>query len=136
MENILNSISDIFLGNGAIIAIGCMIVGLFIKGTFTKIPNNFIPLINIVLSLILGFIIPGTFEDKDIVSKVILLICLGFTSVGIYEGLCILIKNRFSVDVKKIVNNIFSKTEIEEESIVESEPDYQEEIVDETDIIE
>lgn len=109
MDNILTSISDLFLGNGIVIIIGCMIVGLFVKGSFKKVPNKYIPFINIGISIILGFAIPGTFEDKDIVSKVIILMFLGLSSVGLYESLCIILKDRFSIDIKKIVSK-FSNT--------------------------
>lgn len=109
MDNILTSISDLFLGNGIVIIIGCMIVGLFVKGSFKKVPNKYIPFINIGISLILGFTIPGTFEDKDIVSKVIILMFLGLSSVGLYESFCIILKDRFSIDIKKIVSK-FSNT--------------------------
>ena len=61
-----------------------------------------------VIAVILGFIIPGTFEDEFIVSKIILLIFIGFSSVGLYEALCLLIKDRFSVDIKKIYNNLIN----------------------------
>lgn len=109
MENIISSISDIFLGNGIIIIIGCMIAGLFIKGSFKKIPNKYIPFINMCISIILGFVIPGTYADRDTVSKVILLMFIGLSSVGLYEVLCIMLKDRFSIDVKKIVSK-FSNT--------------------------
>ena len=109
MDNILTSISDLFLGNGIVIIIGCMIVGLFVKGSFKKVPNKYIPFINIGISIILGFTIPGTFEDKDIVSKVIILMFLGLSSVGLYESFCIILKDRFSIDIKKIVSK-FSNT--------------------------
>lgn len=109
MDNILTSISDLFLGNGIVIIIGCMIAGLFVKGSFKKVPNKYIPFINIGISLILGFAIPGTFEGKDIVSKVIILMFLGLSSVGLYESFCIILKDRFSIDIKKIVSK-FSNT--------------------------
>ena len=108
MDDILTNITDLFLGNGIIIIIGCLIVGMFLKGTFKSIPNKFIPYINAVVAVILGFIIPGTFEDEFIVSKIILLIFIGFSSVGLYEALCLLIKDRFSVDIKKIYNNLIN----------------------------
>lgn len=112
MENILSSISDLFLGNGIIIIIGCMIAGLFIKGSFKKIPNKYIPFINMGISIILGFVIPGTFSDRDTVSKVILLMFLGLSSVGLYEMLCITLKDRFSIDVKKIVSKFSNNTDL------------------------
>ena len=108
MDDILTNITDLFLGNGIIIIIGCLVVGMFLKGTFKSIPNKFIPYINAVIAVILGFIIPGTFEDEFIVSKIILLIFIGFSSVGLYEALCLLIKDRFSVDIKKIYNNLIN----------------------------
>ena len=38
---------------------------------------------------------------------------LGLSSVGLYEALCIILKDRFSIDVKKIVSK-FSTGEKEE----------------------
>lgn len=124
MDYILSAISDLFVGNGLIIVLADIIVGLFIKGSFSKIPNKFIPYINIVLSLILGFVIPGTFEDRDVVSKVILLIFLGFASVGVYEALCTIFKERFSIDIKKILAkySLGSNEVIESNSITEEDP--------------
>lgn len=118
MENILSSISDLFLGNGIIIIIGCMVVGLFLKGTFKKFPNKFIPFINICISIILGFVIPNTYSDRDIVSKVIILMFLGLSSVGLYETLCIILKDRFSIDIKKIISK-FSTGENDEDDEME-----------------
>ena len=106
MDDILTNITDLFLGNGIIIIIGCLVVGMFLKGIFKSIPNKFSPYINAIVAVILGFIIPGTFEDEFIISKIILLIFIGFSSVGLYETLCLLIKDRFSVDIKKIYNNL------------------------------
>ena len=120
MESILSSISDLFLGNGIIIIIGCMIVGMFLKGTFKKLPNKFIPFINIGISIVLGFLIPDTYSDRDIVSKVIILMFLGLSSVGLYEALCIIIKDRFSIDIKKMISK-FSAGEKEENNDDEME---------------
>ena len=106
MDDILTNITDLFLGNGIIIVIGCLIIGMFLKGSIKKLPNKFIPYINAIIAVILGFIIPGTFEEEFIVSKIILLMFLGFSSVGLYEALCLLIKDRFSIDIKKVYGNI------------------------------
>ena len=73
MDDILTNITDLFLGNGIIIVIGCLIIGMFLKGSIKNLPNKFIPYINTVIAVILGFIIPGTFEEEFIVSKIILL---------------------------------------------------------------
>lgn len=108
MDDILTNITDLFLGNGIIIVIGCLIIGMFLKGSIKNLPNKFIPYINTVIAVILGFIIPGTFEEEFIVSKIILLMFLGLSSVGLYEILCLLVKDRFSVDIKKIYNNIIN----------------------------
>lgn len=106
MDDILTNVSDLFLGNGIIIVIGCMLVGTIIKGSIKKIPNKFIPYINAIVAIILGFMIPGTCEGESIVSKVVILAFLGLSSVGLYEALCIAIKERFSIDIKRIYNNI------------------------------
>lgn len=107
MEDILTNISSLFFGNGIIIVLACIMVGLLIKGTFDKIPNKCIPFINIVVSVVLGFIIPDTYSEKDVISKVILLCFLGLSSVGLYEALCIVVKERFSIDIKNIVNKFY-----------------------------
>ena len=108
MDDILTNITDLFLGNGIIIVIGCLIIGMFLKGSIKKLPNKFIPYINAIIAVILGFIIPGTFEEEFIVTKIILLMFLGFSSVGLYEALCLLIKDRFSIDIKKVYNNLIN----------------------------
>lgn len=127
MDDILTNIIDLFLGNGIIIVIGCLVVGMFLKGTFKRIPNKFIPYINAVVAVILGFIIPGTFEDEFIISKIILLIFIGFSSVGLYEALCLLIKDRFSVDIKKIYNNLINSSNKNEaiDQTQEDVPQYE-----------
>ena len=106
MDDVLTNITDLFLGNGLIIVIGCFVVGMFLKGSIKNLPNKFIPYINIIVAIVLGFVIPGTFEDEFIVSKIIILSFLGLSSVGLYEILCIMIKDRFSIDIKQIYNNM------------------------------
>ena len=111
MDDVLTNITDLFLGNGLIIVIGCFIVGMFLKGSIKNLPNKFIPYINIIVAIVLGFVIPGTFEDEFIVSKIIILSFLGLSSVGLYEILCIMIKDRFSIDIKQLYNNIIKSKE-------------------------
>lgn len=108
MEDILASISSLFFGNGIIIILACMMIGLLIKGSFNKVPNKYIPFINIVISVILGFLIPDTYSDRDVISKVIILAFLGLSSVGLYEALCIIVKERFSIDIKNIVKKFYN----------------------------
>ena len=111
MDDVLTNITDLFLGNGLIIVIGCFIVGMFLKGSIKNLPNKFIPYINIIVAIVLGFVIAGTFEDEFIVSKIIILSFLGLSSVGLYEILCIMIKDRFSIDIKQLYNNIIKPKE-------------------------
>ena len=106
MEDILTNVTDLFIGNGIIIILGCFVIGTLHKGTFKKFPNKFIPHMNVVIAIVLGFIIPGTFDDMSIPSKVICLAFIGLSSVGLYEILCTMVKQRFSVDLKRIYNNI------------------------------
>lgn len=103
MTEFMNEVNGLFFHNGLIIVIGCTIVGLFLKGTFKKLPNKFIPYINMVISIALGFIIPDTLSDKDTVTKVVELAFLGLSSTGLYEALCILVKKRFSIDIPGLV---------------------------------
>lgn len=111
MDDVLTNITDLFLGNGLIIVIGCFVVGMFLKGSIKNLPNKFIPYINIIVAIVLGFVIPGTFEDEFIVSKIIILSFLGLSSVGLYEILCIMIKDRFSIDIKQLYNNMIKSKE-------------------------
>lgn len=111
MEDILTNVSDLFVGNGIIIVIGCFVIGTILKGTIKKLPNKYIPYINSVVSVILGFAIPGTYDDENIIAKIIVLIFLGLSSTGMYEAICIIVKNRFSIDLKQIYNNIINKSE-------------------------
>lgn len=113
MDDILTYITDLFLGNGIIIILGCFVVGMFIKGSAKNIPNRYIPYINAITAVILGFLIPGTFDDEPIVSKIIILAFLGLSSVGLYEVLCTTVKERFSIDINKIYNNIVNTIESE-----------------------
>ena len=106
MDEITAHITNLFLGDGIIIILGCFVIGMFLKGTFKKFPNKYIPYVNMVVAIILGFLIPDTFADKPIVSKVIILAFLGLSSVGFYEAICTAVKNRFSIDLNKIYNNI------------------------------
>lgn len=111
MEDILTNVSDLFVGNGIIIVIGCFVIGTILKGTVKKLPNKYIPYINSVVSVILGFAIPGTYDNENIIAKIIVLIFLGLSSTGMYEAICIIVKNRFSIDLKQIYNNIINKSE-------------------------
>ena len=106
MDEITAHITNLFLGDGIIIILGCFVIGMFLKGTFKKFPNKYIPYVNMVVAIILGFLIPDTFADKPVVSKVIILAFLGLSSVGFYEAICTAVKNRFSIDLNKIYNNI------------------------------
>lgn len=111
MEDILTNVSDLFVGNGIIIVIGCFVIGTILKGTVKKLPNKYIPYINSVVSVILGFAIPDTYDNENIIAKIIVLIFLGLSSTGMYEAICIIVKNRFSIDLKQIYNNIINKSE-------------------------
>ena len=111
MDALTNVIADIFVGNGAIIVIGCFVIGLFLKGSLKKLPNKYIPYINSITAIVLGFLIPNTYSDKPIVTKVILLAFLGISSVGLYETICNIVQKRFSINLEQIVNNIVNPKE-------------------------
>ena len=123
-ETYAKYLQDLLLGNGIIIILGCFIVGMFLKGTVKVIPNKYIPYVNALVAIALGFLIPGTYEDVPIVSKIIILAFLGLSSVGLYESICTLVKKRFSIDLKKIYNNIVNG--YEEEKDDESKVEQQE----------
>lgn len=115
MDEILTYVTDLFLGNGIIIILGCFIVGMFLKGSFKNFPNKYIPYVNALVAIILGFLIPGTYDEEPIVSKIIILAFLGLSSVGFYEAICTAVKNRFSIDINKIYNNIVNTSNVYED---------------------
>ena len=115
MDEILTYVTDLFLGNGIIIILGCFIVGMFLKGSFKNFPNKYIPYVNTLVAIILGFLIPRTYDEEPIVSKIIILAFLGLSSVGFYEAICTAVKNRFSIDINKIYNNIVNTSNVYEE---------------------
>ena len=104
MDDILTNITDLFLGNGIIVILGCFVIGMFLKGSIRKLPNKYIPYVNAVIANILGFMIPNTFDDEPVISKIIILAFLGLSSVGLYEAICTAVKQRFSIDINKIYN--------------------------------
>lgn len=115
MDEILTYVTDLFLGNGIIIILGCFIVGMFLKGSFKKFPNKYIPYVNTLVAIVLGFLIPGTYDEEPIASKIIILAFLGLSSVGFYEAICTAVKNRFSIDINKIYNNIVNTSNVYED---------------------
>lgn len=122
MDDILTNITDLFLGNGIIIIIGCFVIGMFLKGSVKKLSNKYIPYINVIVAIILGFIIPGTFDDEFIVSKIIILAFLGLSSVGLYEAICVIVKERFSINIHNIYNNNLNDNNSKESQTQEDEP--------------
>lgn len=122
MDDILTNITDLFLGNGIIIIIGCFVIGMFLKGSVKKLSNKYIPYINVIVAIILGFIIPGTFDDEFIVSKIIILSFLGLSSVGLYEAICVIVKERFSINIHNIYNNNLNDNNSKESQTQEDEP--------------
>lgn len=109
MDELTTSINSIFVGNGLTIVISCFVIGSIVKGSFSFIPNKFIPFINMIVAEILGFVIPDTFAERDVISKAILLAFIGLSSVGLYESITSIIKKRFSVDLPQIFLRIFGK---------------------------
>lgn len=114
MDEFDKVLAGIFDDNGVIITIGCFVIGLFLKGSIKGLPNKYIPYINSLIAIILGFLIPDTYSDKPIVTKIILLAFLGISSVGLYEYICNIVQKRFSVNLKQIINNIININESNE----------------------
>lgn len=123
MDTLMDKIADLLLGNGVIIILGCFIVGMFLKGSTKNLPNKYIPYVNSIIAIVLGFLIPGTFENEPIVSKVILLAFLGLSSVGFYEAICIAVKDRFSIDINQIYNNIINTVDETDKSNSQTQED-------------
>lgn len=82
MENIMSFISDLFVTNGIVIAVGCFAVGQIIKSALDFIPNKFIPLICGILGALLGVLLPGLFPDTNPVICAINGLVLGWGATG------------------------------------------------------
>jgi len=130
MDELTNIIASIFVGNGIIIVIGCFVIGLFLKGSIKKLPNRYIPYINSITAIILGFLIPDTYSDKPIVTKIILLAFLGISSVGLYETICNVVKTRFSINLEQVINNIINHDDEIDESPAQAPEDVPRDDID------
>ena len=84
MEQVFEFIMELFLGNGLIIAVTAFVIGCIVK-KLNVIPNNYIPLIGGTIGFILGLVIPGLFEGKDVVTSMCLGLALGWAATGGYE---------------------------------------------------
>lgn len=94
MEAIFEFITNLFFGNGLIIAVTAFVVGSIIK-KLSVIPNSYIPLIGGTIGLILGLVIPDLFEGKDMITSMCLGLALGWAATGGYETI-----KSFKGDVK------------------------------------
>ena len=84
MENVMEFILNLLVGEGLIIAVATFVVGEIVKG-LNFIPNKYIPLIGGVLGIILGIIMPGVFAEKDVINSAVLGLVLGWAATGGYE---------------------------------------------------
>lgn len=83
-EAIYEFITNLFLGDGLIIAVAAFVVGKILKN-FDKLDNDFIPLIGGALGSVLGVFLLGVYADKDIITAGILGLALGWAATGGYE---------------------------------------------------
>ena len=84
MEAVINFITELFLTNGIVIAMGCFIVGQIIKHWIPDevMQNRFIPAICGVLGAALGVMIPGIFPDTHPIICAIQGLALGWAATG------------------------------------------------------
>jgi Na+-translocating ferredoxin:NAD+ oxidoreductase RnfD subunit len=94
MDNVYQYIVDLFVGNGLIIAVATFVIGMIIKQSIKKVPNDIIPLIGGVIGILLGIFIPDIFPGKDILTSAICGLALGWASTGGYETVKNLISNK------------------------------------------
>ena len=85
LEMITAYLSDLFMSNGFIIAVGAYVVGVVIKQSLDFIPNKYIPLIGGILGALAGGLVPGLFPDANRLTAVINGLALGWAATGGYE---------------------------------------------------
>lgn len=84
MENITAYISDLFLTNGIVIAVGAYVLGQIIK-TINFIPDKFIPLIGGTLGALAGVFVPVLFPEAHWFIALVNGLALGWAATGGYE---------------------------------------------------
>jgi hypothetical protein len=85
-EFVIDFISSI-ISSGLPIAVFCFVVGELIKTAFcSKIPNTYIPLISAVLGGLLVLVLPTTFSDSDLGTRIIYGVLCGWAATGAYES--------------------------------------------------
>ena len=85
MENVFQYILDLLVGKGIVILVAVFVLGTIIKQSIKFIPNCFIPLIGGVVGILLAILIPGLFENTDVITRGIYGLALGWAATGGYE---------------------------------------------------
>ena len=133
-------LQNLFLNEGLLILFTCLIIGMIIKGTVNKIPNKIIPGITAGVGVLLTFLI-GSFIDDQIIVRILKGAIIGWSSVGLYECLCLIISKRFSIDLTSIFSGkssgktkkVKKKAKVTKEEVIEVEETLgynEEEIID------
>lgn len=108
IESTLMTLYDFFIVNGIVILLACFVIGILIKGIIEKIPNKYIPIITTLTGVILSLVLQS-FSEDDFLTQILKGAILGWAATGLYELLCLVLKRRFSIDLKKkkVVRHIF-----------------------------
>lgn len=85
MENVYDFIMNLFVSDGLIIAVATFVIGMIIKQSIKKVPNEIIPLVGGIVGILLGIFIPDIFPGKDILTCAICGLALGWASTGGFE---------------------------------------------------
>lgn len=85
MENIIEFIANLFVGEGILIAVAAFIIAEIIKKSLDFIPNKYIPLIGGIVGILLGLAVPGVFPDTAIAICAIKGLALGWAATGAWE---------------------------------------------------
>lgn len=84
MEEVMNFIANLFVGNGIVIAVCSYVVGEVIK-SLGFIDKKFIPLVGAIIGVLLGVAIPGCFEGESLIVSGIMGMALGWAATGAFE---------------------------------------------------
>ena len=93
MDEMMELMHQLLLGNGVLIA-GCVYVcAELLKSFLPRMNSTWIPLIGAILGVVLGLIIPDFSVGQGMLVKAISGLCLGWAATGAFESMkCI--KNR------------------------------------------
>lgn len=108
-------LQDIFLRQGIVVIIACLVIGSLVKHNISIIPNKYIPVIVTVCGAILSLLL-HSFSEDPIAMQVVKGAILGWASTGVHQFGKAFLQNRFKLFIK---NNSTVEENAETDEVIE-----------------